>query len=87
MNIRLLGQGFEATSKNAVGNQLVTFFSDTTFHSFTGIAAFSSLAGIAGLSKHINAAKKHLKIITIVTGIDQKGTSKEALEELLSLGI
>jgi HKD family nuclease len=87
MNIRLLGQGFEAESRNAVGNHLVNFFSDKRFHSFIGITAFSSLAGVRGLSKHINAAKNHLKSITIVTGVDQKGTSKEALEELLSIDI
>lgn len=87
MNITLLGQGFEATSKNSVGNKLIKFFADKDFHTFTGISAFASQAGIRGLSKHITTAKKHLNIITIVTGVDQKGTSKEALEELLALNI
>jgi len=87
MNITLLGQGFEATSANSVGNRLVKFFADKDFHTFTGISAFASQAGIRGLSKHIKTAKKHLDIITIVTGVDQKGTSKEALEELLALDI
>lgn len=87
MNITLLGQGFEATSQNSVGNHLIRFFADKDFHTFTGISAFASQAGIRGLSKHINTAKRHLNIITIVTGVDQKGTSREALEELLSLGI
>ncbi|WP_276976824.1 hypothetical protein, partial [Flavobacterium filum] len=81
MNITLLGQGFEATSKNSVGNILIKFFADKDFHTFTGMSAFASQAGIRGLSKHIKAAKKHLNIITIVIGVDQKGTSKEALEE------
>jgi HKD family nuclease len=87
MNITLLGQGFEATSQNSVGNKLIKFFADKDFHTFTGISAFASQAGVNGLSKHIAAAKKHLNIITIVTGIDQKGTSKEALEALLNLKI
>lgn len=87
MNITLLGQGFEATSQNSVGNRLIKFFADKDFHTFTGISAFASQAGIRGLSKHIKTAKKHLNIITIVTGVDQKGTSKEALEELLALNI
>ncbi|MCZ2129678.1 MAG: phospholipase D family protein [Bacteroidia bacterium] len=87
MNITLLGQGFEVTSQNSVGNRLIKFFADKDFHTFTGISAFASQAGIRGLSKHINTAKKHLNIITIVTGVDQKGTSKEALEELLALDI
>ncbi|MBI1781714.1 MAG: NgoFVII family restriction endonuclease [Sphingobacteriales bacterium] len=87
MNITLLGQGFVATSQHSVGNHLIKFFADKDFHTFTGISAFASQAGIRGLSKHFKTAKKHLKIITIVTGVDQKGTSKEALEELLGLDI
>lgn len=87
MKITLLGQGFEAASDNSVGNRLVQLLADKKFHTFTGISAFASQAGIRGLSKYINAAKKHLDIITIVTGVDQKGTSKEALEALLQLEI
>lgn len=87
MNIKLLGQGFEAASEHSVGKQLIKFFADKNFHTFTGISAFASQAGVNGLSKHIEAAKKHLNIITIVTGVDQKGTSKEALEALLNLNI
>ncbi|MBK7391124.1 MAG: phospholipase D family protein [Bacteroidetes bacterium] len=87
MNINLLGQGFEEESANSVGNHLIRFFADKDFHTFTGISAFASQAAIRGLSKHINTAKRHLNIITIVTGVDQKGTSKEALEEFLKLKI
>lgn len=87
MNITLLGQGLEATSQNSVGNKLIKFLADKDFHTFTGISAFSSQAGIRGLSKHIQTAKKHLNIISIVTGVDQKGTSMEALQELLALDI
>lgn len=87
MNINILGQGFEEKSTNSVGHILIKLFSDKDFNTFTGISAFASQAGIKGLSKHINEAKKHLKIITIVTGVDLKGTSKEALDELLALKI
>lgn len=87
MNITLLGQGFEVASEHSVGKHLIKFFADKDFHVFTGISAFASQAGINGLSKHIAAARKHLNIITIVTGVDQKGTSKEALEALLNLKI
>lgn len=87
MNITLLGQGFEAVSEHSVGKQLIKFLADKNFHTFTGISAFASQAGVNGLSKHIAAARKHLKIITIVTGVDQKGTSQEALLALLNLNI
>lgn len=87
MNITFLGQGYEAASKLSVGNHIIKFLLDKDFHSFTGISAFASLAGIRGLSKTIEKAKEHLKNITIVTGVDQKGTSKEALEEILALKV
>lgn len=87
MNITILGQGFEPTSEHSVGNQLIKFFVDDEFHTFTAISAFTSQSGIRGISKHIKSAKKHLKTINIITGIDQNGTSKEALVELLALEI
>jgi HKD family nuclease len=87
MKISFLGQGFEETSKNSVGNYLGEFFADKEFNSFTGISAFTSLAGVNLLSKYISLSKKNLGVIKIVTGVDQKGTSKEALEALLDLNI
>ncbi len=87
MKITFLGQGFEAVSVNSVGKQLIKFLADKDFHSFTSISAFVSESGVTGLSKHILKAKKHLKTITIVTGVDQKGTSEEALLALLKLDI
>lgn len=87
MNIKLLGQGFEDKSADSVGHHLIRLFADKGFHTFTGLSAFASQAGIRGLSTHIKKAKEHLERITIVTGVDQKGTSKEALEELISIDI
>ncbi len=87
MDITLLGQGYEPISENSVGKKLITFLADTSFHTFTGISAFASQAGVIGLSKHITLSKKHLRKITIITGIDQKVTSKEALEALLNLDV
>ncbi|MCF6352826.1 MAG: phospholipase D family protein [Cyclobacteriaceae bacterium] len=87
MKISFLGQGIEPTSKNAVGHLLVKYLKEKKFNSFTGFSAFASEAGIYGLSGHINFAKKNFKKLTIIVGIDQGGTSKEALEEILSLNI
>lgn len=90
MQIKFLGQGFEATSPNAVGNHLIRFLNDTNFHSFTGISAFASEAGIFGLSRHIINAKHNFQAprnITLIVGIDQQGTSKEALKELCNLQV
>lgn len=87
MKVSFLGQGVEPTSKNAVGNLLIKFLKEKKFNSFTGFSAFASEAGIYGLSGHINSAKKNFKELKIIVGIDQGGTSKEALEEILNLKI
>lgn len=87
MKIDFLGQGFSNELDNCVGNQLIILLEDESFRTFTVISAFASYAGIKGLSDYIIRAKKHLREITIVVGVDQKGTSKEALEKLLKLGI
>ncbi|MEN0049576.1 MAG: phospholipase D family protein [Bacteroidota bacterium] len=87
MEIQLLGQGYEKESVNSVGNHLIKLLASKEFKSFTAISAFISQAGITGLSRYISKAKKHLNAITIITGVDQKGTSKEALEALLELDI
>jgi len=87
MDIQLLGQGYEKESENSVGNHLIKLLSDKEFQSFTAISAFISQAGVTGLSTHIEKAKEHLEVITIITGVDQKGTSKEALEALIKLDV
>ncbi|MDQ3748100.1 MAG: phospholipase D family protein [Acidobacteriota bacterium] len=87
MKITFLGQGLEATSENSVGNHLIEFFSQKDFHTFTGMSAFVSQKAIDGIAHHIAAAKEHLINLTLITGVDQKGTSKEALEALIKLDV
>jgi HKD family nuclease len=87
MIINILGQGYEASSENSVGNYLIKFLKEYKFNSFTAISAFASESGINGIGKHINSARTHLKNINIILGIDKQGTSKEALEALLKLKI
>lgn len=87
MNLQLLGQGYEPESEFAVGKQLMRLLADTDFHTFTGISAFASQSGVDGLGKFIAEAKNHLERIVIIVGVDQKATSKEALEALLALEI
>jgi HKD family nuclease len=82
-----LGQGFEAISANAVGNYLIGYLNSEDFHSFTGISAFASEAGIFGLAGHIEHAKKNFTTLRLIVGIDQEGTSEEALKEITNLDI
>lgn len=87
MKITLLGQGYEAASENSVGNYLIKFLSRKDFHTFTGISAFASEAGVLGLSEYITNAKEAFKSLNLIVGIDYEGTSKEALLEINNLEI
>lgn len=87
MDITILGQGFNASNENSVGQQLIKFLERKDFHTFTGMSAFASPTGIIGLSKYILLAKKKFKSLNIIVGVDEKGTSKEALDAILALGI
>jgi hypothetical protein len=63
MKITFLGQGFESSSVDAIGNYLIKYLNQQDFHSFTGISAFASEPGIFGLSEHIfRPQNKFIKI-------------------------
>ena len=81
------GQGFQNEIENSVGDRLIRLLSTKEFYSFTWFSAFASVAGINGLSPFIAQAKETFQSMTIVVGIDQKGTSKEALEAIMELGV
>jgi HKD family nuclease len=87
MTIQFLGQGFEPLSPNAVGNHLLKLLESKDFESLTVITAFTTVSGAMGMSEKIEYAKKNFKNLTLITGIDQEGTSKEALYEILNLKI
>ena len=74
MRTTFLGQGFESSSVNAIGNYLIQYLNRQDFHSFTGISAFASEAGIFGLSGHIQTAKDVFKNLSLIVGIDFKGS-------------
>jgi HKD family nuclease len=57
------------------------------YHTLTCFTAFTSKGGVAALTPAIIDAVKRSKKISIVTGIDEKVTYREALEFLLNLPI
>lgn len=87
MKINILSQGITPEIDNSVGTALVKYLSSDEYHTFTGISAFASEAGIKGLSQYIEKAKGSYKGLNIIVGIDQKGTSKEALNAIIELEI
>jgi HKD family nuclease len=72
---------------NSVGKTVLESFADATFTKFSCLVAFASESGVGGLSDAINASKTHINQFNVIVGIDQKATSKESLELLLSLDI
>ena len=87
MKINILSQGITPSIDNSVGTFLIKYLSSNEYHTFTGISAFASVAGINGLSNYIEDAKSVYKNLNIIVGVDQKGTSKEALYAIFDLGI
>jgi len=87
MKISFLGQGFESESKDSVGNIIIKLFKESKFSSFTGISAFASEAGVVGLSECIKSGKEFFETLNLIVGIDQEGTSKQALKEINELEI
>lgn len=82
MKISFLGQGFDPPLDIRVGDLLLNLLFKTHFHTFTILSAFASEGGVRGLTMQIQNAKKHLSV-NVIVGVDQQGTSREALEELL----
>ena len=87
MNITYLGQGYEPDSVNAVGNRLKSLFGDIRFSKFFCLSAFASKAGVAFLEECVNSSQINKESVYVIVGIDQEGTSKEALVKLNSLGL
>jgi len=85
MQVTFLGHGLD--SKESVGSVLIESFLDTDFNRFSCFVAFASVSGINGIIETIQKSKDHIKHFNVFIGIDHKGTSKEALETLLSLDI
>lgn len=86
MKITFLGQGFMADNDSAVGTIIEKLFTYDSYHTFTGITAFASEAGIYGLHNCIQSSTS-FKSLNLIVGIDQEGTPKNALEEILNLNI
>lgn len=87
MELKFIGQGYNLEKNTSVAQNLLYCFEDDSFHTFKCLVAFASYSGISGLTKVINESKIRNENSRIVVGIDQKGTSKEALEELLNWNV
>lgn len=87
MNTTIIGQGYNLSEDTSVGKELIELFESGIYDAFTCLVAFASYGGISALSPYVLKAKERGMRLKIILGIDQKGTSKEALEEVLSWGV
>lgn len=83
MELRFIGQGYNTVIGTSVAQALIDSLADDTFHTFKCLVAFASYSGVTGLTSNINDSRQHINTTRVVVGIDQLGTSKEALEALL----
>lgn len=84
MDTIIIGQGYNLKEDTSVGKELIEQFESNRYKSFTCLVAFASYSGISALTPYIKKAKEKGVQIKVILGVDQKGTSKEALEEVLS---
>ncbi len=87
MDTKIIGQGYNLDADTSVGKELIEQFNSKRYDTFTCLVAFASFGGISALTPYIVQEKERGVKIKVILGVDQKGTSKEALEEVLSWGV
>lgn len=87
MQIDFIGHGLNTDNKLNVGDQLATSFGSSHFDSFVGFVAFAAISGVNKLLPSLLTAQKKYKKLVFFIGVDNKGTSKQALELLLEKNI
>lgn len=87
MDTIIIGQGYNMQVDTSVGKELIEQFNSERYDAFTCLVAFASYGGISALTPYIMKEKERNVKIKVVLGVDQKGTSKEALETVLAWGV
>lgn len=87
MQINFIGHGLDNDKKLNVGDQIATSFESKLYDKFFGFVAFAATSGIGKILKSIDKAKATYSQLIFFVGVDNKGTSKEALEMLLNKNI
>lgn len=87
MIVQFIGQGIHENEEETCGNYICSSINDDTFTDITVFVAFLRLPGLIELKTFIEKTKSDNRNITFYVGIDEKITSKEALELLLKLDV
>jgi HKD family nuclease len=83
MKLQFLGHGLTDENDFTVGNYLRNSFKDPNYTSFECFVAYTTLSGLSIFIDELEEAKSRFSKIELYLGVDDKGTSKEALQELL----
>lgn len=85
MIVEFLGQGLHLEEDETCGNHVCSAIKDESFTQITIFVAFLRKPGLDYLAPFIKQARKENRNVTFYVGIDERVTSKEALELLLEL--
>jgi HKD family nuclease len=83
MKIEFLGHGIFEEQDNTVGNYLHKSFKDKNYDTFKCFVAYTTLSGLSIFIDELEKVKLNYKKIEFYLGVDDNGTSREALLELL----
>ncbi|QFZ54508.1 hypothetical protein FEZ18_06715 [Oceanihabitans sp. IOP_32] len=87
MIVEFLGQGLHFEEDETCGNHVCSAIQEKSFTQITFFIAFLRKPGLDYLKPFLEQAKNENRNITFYVGIDERVTSKEALELLLELEI
>jgi HKD family nuclease len=87
MIVEYIGQGLYDEENFTCGNHICSALKSDFYTDINFFVAFLRRTGLAEIVKFLKKAKEKEKSITFYVGIDQKVTSKQALEKLLELNI
>lgn len=87
MKATFLGHGLNSENKFNVGKQIVVSLADNKYKFFNAFVAFAAVSGVLTILKSLKFASKNYSQLRFFIGVDNMGTSKEALELLLKKNI
>lgn len=83
MQVKFIAQAFNPEVADAAGTELLACLKKQEVTSLLVLTAFASASGINVLQEGL--ANSSVQTVRVIVGIDQHGTSQEALESLLAL--
>jgi HKD family nuclease len=87
MITEFIGQGINDETDESAGNHICSLINNEVFTDMNFFVAFMRSKGLREMKPFIKKANREGRKLTVYVGIDEKITSKEALEMLLDLDV